>query len=273
MRIHPVHRNWIVAVLAALLLVGAAVGMAQRESGRGAAVNTAADEHELSSVFRHITKQALPSVVSIETIGKAVEVTRSPFFDERSPFRRFFENDPQLREFFEELPRQQLPPSHGMGSGFIIDPSGIILTNNHVVRNAERVKVKLQDGREFVATDVKTDPRSDVAIVRIEADRPLPVLPLGNSDRIEIGDWVLAVGSPFGLQGTVTAGIISAKGRGPGIASREDFLQTDAAINPGNSGGPLLNLNGEAIGINTAISTRSGGYDGIGFAIPINMAK
>jgi serine protease Do len=160
-----------------------------------------------------------------------------------------------------------------MGSGFIIDSSGIILTANHVVADAEEVKVKLHDGREYIATDVKTDPRSDVAIVRIHTDGKLPAIPMGDSDALEIGDWVVAIGSPFGLDATVTAGIISAKGRGPGIADREDFLQTDAAINPGNSGGPLINLMGQVVGINTAISTRSGGYDGVGFAVPINLAR
>jgi serine protease Do len=124
-----------------------------------------------------------------------------------------------------------------------------------------------------MATEIKTDPRTDVAIVRIKADGQLPVIPLGDSDSLEIGDWVLAIGSPFGLEATVTSGIISAKGRGPKITEREDFLQTDAAINPGNSGGPLVNLAGQVVAINTAISTRSGGYDGVGFAVPINLAR
>src|SRR5207344_3363244 len=150
---------------------------------------------------------------------------------------------------------------------------GIILTNNHVVADAEQVKVKLQDGSEYIATEVKTDPRTDLAIVRIKPEGRVKALKLGDSDAMEVGDWVMAVGSPFGLDFSVTQGIISAKGRGPRIAKREDFLQTDAAINPGNSGGPLLNLDGEVIGINTAISSRSGGNDGVGFAIPINMAK
>ncbi len=229
----------------------------------------------LSSGFRHAAKAALPAMVSIEVLGKA-QTTGSNERDmnglEDSPFGEFFKNDPRLKEFFRRGP-QQMPRSHGMGSGFIIDPSGVILTANHVVANAETVKVKLHDGREYMATEVKTDPRTDVAIVRIKADGNLPSIHLGDSDALEIGDWVVAIGSPFGLDATVTAGIISAKGRGPGIADREDFLQTDAAINPGNSGGPLINLNGEVVGINTAISTRSGGYDGVGFAVPINLAK
>lgn len=155
----------------------------------------------------------------------------------------------------------------------IIDSSGIILTNNHVVRGGGRVTVRLHDGREFDAVDVGTDPKTDVAVIRIDGAGDLPAAELGNSDSVNVGDWVMAVGAPFGLNETVTAGIISAKSRGIGITAREDFLQTDAAINPGNSGGPLVNLNGEVVGINTAISSTSGGYQGIGFAIPINLAR
>ncbi len=237
-----------------------------------------ADARAMSTVFRDVAKEALPAIVSIETRGKAARVASDdgemqglPFGDD-SPFGELFRNDPRLRELFKNRSRTT-PRTHGMGSGFIIDPAGIVLTNNHVVDNAEQVKVRLSDGREFVAEEVKTDTRTDVAILRIHADGKLPALRLGNSDAVEVGDWVLAVGSPFGLDLTVTAGIISAKGRGPGITEREDFLQTDAAINPGNSGGPLLNLNGEVIGMNTAISTRSGGYDGVGFAVPVNIAR
>jgi serine protease Do len=232
----------------------------------------------LSSGFRHAAKAALPAMVSIEVRGKVSQASsgHGGDLDEmfgNSPFGEMFKHDPRLKEFFRGGGQRQMPRTHGMGSGFIIDPSGIILTANHVVADSDEVKVKLHDGREFVATDVKTDPSTDVAIVRIRADGNLPFVRMGDSDAVDVGDWVVAIGSPFGLDATVTAGIISAKGRGPGIAKREDFLQTDAAINPGNSGGPLLNLNGEVVGINTAISTRSGGYDGIGFAVPINLAK
>lgn len=230
---------------------------------------------ELSAVFRQVARESMPGVVSIETRGRAVTVQAEEGDEslEGTPFGEMFKNNPELREYFKQRggPRQ-MPRSGGMGSGFVIDSSGVILTNNHVVAGAQFVKVRLSDGREYNATEVKTDPRADVAIVRIHPEGPLTPLPLGNSDSAEIGDWVLACGSPFGLETTVTAGIISAKGRGMKITDREDFLQTDAAINPGNSGGPLLNLNGEVIGINTAISTRSGGYDGVGFAVPINMA-
>ena len=147
------------------------------------------------------------------------------------------------------------------------------MTNNHVVDGADKVIVRLQDGREFEAYDVKTDPKTDIAVLRIKSDEDFPYAEMGDSDAVEIGDWVLALGQPFGLESTVTAGIISAKHRGIGITDRENFLQTDAAINPGNSGGPLVNLDGKVIGINTAISSRSGGNDGIGFAVPVNLAK
>jgi serine protease Do len=192
---------------------------------------------------------------------------------EAGPFGDLFRNEPGLRDFFRFRSPLPFPRTQGHASGFIIDRSGVILTNNHVVADAEQVKVKLSDGREYVATGVKGDARSDVAILRIKAEGELVPLRLGNSDAVDIGEWVLAVGSPFGLDLTVTAGIISAKGRGMGIAEREDFLQTDAAINPGNSGGPLINLDGEVIGMSSAIASRSGGYEGIGFAVPINLAR
>ncbi len=181
---------------------------------------------------------------------------------EESPFRDFFKSQPEFREFFR---RQQQRPTHGMGSGFVIDPKGIILTNRHVVADAQEISIKFADGREVHATanDIKTDPRTDIAIINVKDAGHLDAIRTGNSDEVEVGDWVLAIGSPFGLDMTVTAGIISAKGRGIQKTEREDYIQTDAAINPGNSGGPLLNLDGEVIGINTAISTRSGYRGGI----------
>ena len=266
------NKHWIGASIAIVSLVVAGVGVAQRQSARS--VPHAQSAKELSTVFRHVSRQVLPSIVAIETIGKETQRIgrRSPSGDENSPFGDFFRNDPRFREFFREMP-SETPRSRGMGSGFVIDSSGVIMTNSHVVRDAAKVTVRFNDGREYTATDVKVDPRTDVAIVRIESDEPLQALPMGDSAAMEIGDWVLAVGNPFGLDMTVTAGIISGKGRGRRIAEREDFLQTDAAINPGNSGGPLINLNGEAIGINTAIASRSGGSEGIGFTIPMNMAR
>ena len=175
--------------------------------------------------------------------------------------------------FGDQLPQRMVPPREGLGSGVIIDPSGIILTNNHVVAGADSVVVELGDGRKFTATDIKTDPDSDTAIVRIADAGSLPTATLGDSDKLQIGDWVLAVGSPFGLDDTVSAGIISAKGRSLEAAERAQFLQTDAAINPGNSGGPLVNLRGEVIGINTAIASDTGSNMGVGFAIPINLVR
>lgn len=232
------------------------------------AVEALRSAHDLSSAFRSVAKSTLPSIVSIQTTGKAMDQGNM-----EEQFGELFKDNPQFKDMFKNMPKQRRMHPQGMGSGFIIDPSGIVMTNNHVVADAEKITVVLQDGTEYTATDVKTDPRTDVAILRIKSEKPLPAIKLGNSDLMEVGDWVLAIGAPFGLSSTVTQGIISAKGRGMNITDREDFLQTDAAINPGNSGGPLLNLNGEVIGINTAISSRSGGYDGIGFAIPVNMAK
>jgi len=253
-----------------------ALAGATAADARAAVVDTNAvkEARELSTAFRQAAKDALPGMVSIETVGKSAQVNGQIPEDmfEGTPFGELFKSDPRFKGFGRRMP-QQMPKSHGMGSGFVIDPSGIILTANHVVANAESVKVTMHDGRVYMASDIKTDPRTDVAIVRIHPDGKLPFIRLGDSDTVEIGDWVLAIGSPFGLDETVTAGIISAKGRGPKITEREDFLQTDAAINPGNSGGPLINLMGEVVGINTAISTRSGGYDGVGFAVPINLAK
>jgi len=227
----------------------------------------------LSAAFRNASTMVLPSVVTIQSIGSAgnvgVQGGQIPEELRENPlFKRYFENTP---EGTPQAPGRS--QKLGTGSGVIVDSSGIILTNNHVVKGAEKLLVKLHDGREFEATDWKTDPKSDIAVVRIQSPTSLPAASIGNSDGMEIGDWVIAVGAPFGLDETVTAGIISAKSRGLGITDREDFLQTDAAINPGNSGGPLVNLDGEVVGINTAISTTSGGYQGVGFAVPINLAR
>jgi serine protease Do len=192
-------------------------------------------------------------------------------------YRHFFENpfkgkDP-FRDFFGMLPRGEQEPSYkerSLGSGFILDREGYIVTNNHVIDRAEEIQVKLADGREFKATVVGRDPNTDLALIRIKGGSDLTPLPLGNSDRLDVGTWVVAIGSPFGLEQTVTAGIVSAKGRVIGAGPYDDFIQTDASINPGNSGGPLLNLEGEVVGINTAIIA---GGQGIGFAIPVNLAR
>ncbi|MEX0641778.1 MAG: trypsin-like peptidase domain-containing protein, partial [Pirellulales bacterium] len=235
----------------------------------------------LSTAFRKASRAVIPCVVTIQKMPVA-EPARSggtrgtqgriPDDLRGTPLEDFFGGDDRMRKFFEDMPQEPREQS-GLGSGVIIDPKGVILTNHHVVAGKGKVVVRLQDGRSFDAVEVKSDPRTDLAVVRIKGAGELKAAAFGDSDAIEIGDWVLAIGNPFGLAETVTAGIISAKGRGIGIADREDFLQTDAAINPGNSGGPLINLSGEIIGINTAISSRSGGYQGVGFAIPINLAK
>ena len=234
----------------------------------------------LTRSFREVAKRTLPAVVSIRTVTKLSGMTK---LSDPDPFRSDpFRDHPFFRDFFDQLPDDSLRGSPrspqwrstGQGSGFIIDPSGIILTNAHVVHGAERITVQVSDGREFIATEVKADDRADLAIIRITVKEKLPALSLGDEQELEIGDWVLAFGSPFGLHRTVTQGIISAKSRGlSDPRMKQELLQTDAAINPGNSGGPLVNLRGEVIGVNTAISTSSGGYDGVGFAVPASLAK
>jgi len=236
---------------------------------------------ELSSAFSAASKAAMPAVVSIK-VEKAIETGPMTFgapYGYNDPFGLF--DDDLLRKFFgDRMPQQQQQQAprkyyeRGQGSGFIISKDGYILTNNHVVGDVDKITVELKDGRKFEnAKLIGTDPDSEVALIKIDGDN-FPVLPMGNSDKIEIGDWVIAIGNPFGLNETVTVGVISAVGRSNvHIAAYEDFIQTDAAINPGNSGGPLINLDGQVIGINTAIFSQSGGYMGIGFAIPINMAR
>jgi len=240
----------------------------------------------LSEAFRSAAADVLPSVVAIQHEMPLArrntrqapqaddnEDQRNPLGD-NSPFGELF-NDPQLRRFFRGGPSMPSQPEGGRtssGSGVIIDSKGLILTNNHVVTGGGKITVRLHDGREYPAAEVKTDPATDIAVIRIEGAKNLKAARLGKTGDLQIGDWVLALGQPFGLEGTVTAGIISAKDRGLSITDRGTFLQTDAAINPGNSGGPLVNLDGEVVGINTAISTQSGGYQGVGFAIPIDTA-
>jgi serine protease Do len=229
--------------------------------------------------FTSVVKKAGPAVVYIG-VEKTVKGPDSKQMDELfdNPFLRRFFGD-QFEQFQQQQPQRQqrqprrMPKQEGAGSGFIITSDGLILTNNHVVEDADKITVKLADKREFIAKVIGTDPQSDVALIKIEANN-LPILPLGDSNQLEVGEWVIAIGSPFELSQTVTVGVVSAKGRNRmGINDYENFIQTDAAINPGNSGGPLLNIKGQAVGINTAIFSRTGGYMGIGFAIPVNMAK
>ena len=232
---------------------------------------------DLSQAFQHVARTLRPSVVSISSV-KRVQVMQPQvrqyggevpdelkrFFGSRDFFDRFFFEVPSAPRGFEQ---------HGLGTGVIVSADGYILTNNHVVQDADEVTVTLSDNRELSAEVIGTDSPTDVAVLKVNANG-LHAARLGDSSNLQPGEWSLAIGSPFGLDQTVTAGIISAVGRANvGITDYEDFIQTDAAINPGNSGGPLVNLRGEIIGINTAIASRNGGYQGIGFAIPSNMAR
>jgi len=291
-------RSWLwlgVGLVVVVALVAASVARDPAnpaQSAAAAAAPAASEAHQyakgLSKAFHDTAEQVLPSVVMLYHRPLMLErPTRGPSnsedLNEDSPFGDLFRNNPELRRFFGEMPRgtpgmpgmPSLPRRqvYGAGSGVIIDSSGLILTNNHVAAGDGKLMARLMDGREFEVADVKADPRSDLAVVRIKGAQNLKAAKLGDSSKMAVGDWVLALGNPFGLEGTVTAGIISAKGRGLRITDRADFLQTDASINPGNSGGPLVNLDGEVVGINTAISSSTGTNSGVGFAVPINMAK
>lgn len=218
-----------------------------------------------------LVNQAKPSIVNISTTTVIKGPGgQGPFMGPgNNPFKDFFGDD-FFDKFFGNSPRREFK-QRSLGSGFIIDKEGYILTNNHVVEKASAIKVKLSDDeKEYDAAIVGRDPKTDIALIRINVKQALPIAVLGNSDTLQVGDWVMAIGNPFGLEHTVTAGIVSAKGRVIGAGPYDEFIQTDASINPGNSGGPLLNLKGEVVGINTAIVS---GGQGIGFAIPINVAK
>ena len=274
------RRSFKVGVIAGvLLLTGAAAGVffsprldwvpnanAQTEApARSAVLNGAALPN-----FAPIVKAVMPAVVNIST----TRVVRAQDGEIPAPFM----DDPFFRQFFGEeffrrfqMPRERREAS--LGSGVIVSADGYIVTNNHVIAKAEEIKVLLSDKREFTGKVVGTDPKSDIAVVKINA-AGLPTIPWGDSDKLEVGEYVLAIGNPFGLNQTVTMGIVSAVGRANvGIADYEDFIQTDAAINPGNSGGAMVNTRGELVGVNTAIFSRSGGYMGIGFAVPASMAR
>jgi serine protease Do len=240
-----------------------------------ATANTNRNVVRESSSYREVAKQVLPAVVSIEATMKLARLDAKAPHLNGFPFGDIPGLPDELRKRFKEFeqqPQDQMP-HRGLGSGFIVDPKGVIVTNDHVVRNAQRVEVVLNDGRRFAAKDIKTDPKTDLAVLRIDAPGPLPFLEWNNSDTMEIGDRVLAVGAPLGMTGTVTSGIISAKGRDIHMNQYEDFLQTDAAINPGNSGGPLVSLDGRVVGVNSAIKSGTGGFQGIGLAISSNLAR
>ena len=274
---HP-HRPWrkvapAVSLLALLGLLTVAVVRANERP----VVNKEAihDADELSLAFESAANTIQPSVVTIKAVKhfkptQHLEGNRSPFGQQPDQFP--FGEDLLRRFFGNELPRE-MPPQQGMGSGVVVSGDGYILTNNHVVAGADEVTVTLENGRDLSAKVVGTDPMSDLAVVQVD-EQGLTPAKLGDSDDLRVGEWVVAAGNPFGLRDTITAGIVSAKGRSNvRITEYEDFIQTDAAINPGNSGGPLVDLHGRVVGINTAIASRNGGNNGVGFAIPINMAK
>lgn len=231
---------------------------------------------EFSQELNQVAEKVIPAVVSVRVeLNVPADTAQGPF-DFNNPFSPF------NRDFFERffgpgLPSpapQQEQRQAGMGSGFIISSDGLILSSHHVVGEADRIVVRLRDGREFEAKVLGSDPPSDVAVIRISGGNDLPAIPLGDSDALLVGELVMAIGNPFGLAHTLTTGVVSAKGRtNLGITDYEDFIQTDASINPGNSGGPLTNMRGEVVGVNTAIFSQSGGSLGIGFAVPINMVK
>jgi serine protease Do len=262
-------KRWLSVSLALMLGFGAGSHfMGSYSHGQGVA-NPANPPRELTS-YRDVVKQVLPAVVSIESKPKTIKIKQQapqPRFDDP----RF----PDLRRFFEEAMPSEPAPKTGFGSGFFIDSTGVILTNAHVVEGADQVTITLHDGRKLTSKDIKADPKTDLAVVTIDSKSgPFPALELGNSDAYEIGDRVLAFGAPFGLTGSVTNGIVSAKGRyALAMNDYEDFIQTDAAINPGNSGGPLVGLDGKVVGINAAIKSRSGGFQGVGLAVSSNLAK
>ena len=236
--------------------------------------------------FAPLVKKVLPAVVNISVTQKAGADQMADEQDQGAPFQGFPNSpfDEMLRRFFDQqnpgggghqfpqTPESQ-PRRIALGSGFIVDPSGYIVTNNHVVGDAGKVQVILQDKTKYTAKIVGRDPKTDLAVLKIKADQPLPYVTFGDSNAAQVGDWVMAVGNPFGLGGTVTTGIISARGRDINEGPYDDFLQIDAPINRGNSGGPTFNLNGQVIGINTAIYSPNGGSVGIGFAVPSNAAK
>ena len=260
-------RVWIAAL--AVTCVVAGMGIGALLAGRSAVAQNesqiARAPEALSASFAEIAKRVEPAVVNIDT------KTATPEVADRDGEDKDEDTSNPLLDLFRKQARR---PSKGVGSGFIVDPKGYILTNQHVVQGATRIVIRLQSGEEFLGRVVGVDEETDVAVVKVDAGRDLPTVKLGDSSGVEVGDWVLAIGSPFGLDQTVTAGIISTKERQtPYFSSFQQFLQTDAAINRGNSGGPLVNMRGEVIGINSQIATSTGDYNGIGFALPSNEVR
>lgn len=267
----------VTATLDALFGIGEEKTAPPVESGTSAVQADEAGTSKSSRIclpdFTDLAERIDPCVVNISTTQVVKSSEMMPGFRFHGPGGRGF-GEPQdpFEEFFEKyfgMPRGDMKRK-SLGSGFVIDGEGYIITNNHVIKNAESITVFFQDETEAEAKVVGRDPKTDLALIKVDVDKALPALKLGDSDALSVGDWVLAIGNPFGLKYTLTAGIVSAKGREIGAGPYDDFIQTDASINPGNSGGPLINMDGEVIGINTAIIA---GGTGIGFAIPINLAR
>ena len=228
-------------------------------------LNTASNSSNVPSTFADLAEELMPSVVNISTTQTVVTKT--------NPFPNFqFPPGSPFEDMFKEFGTPQERKASALGSGFIIDKDGTVVTNNHVIKDADDILVRVNGDKEYKAKIIGTDPLSDIAVLKIDSDDKFKPVKFGNSDLARIGDWVIAIGNPFGLGGTVTSGIISARNRSIGLSRYEDFIQTDASINQGNSGGPLFNMDGEVVGVNTAILSQ-GGSIGIGFAIPSNNAK
>ncbi|MET0622094.1 MAG: trypsin-like peptidase domain-containing protein [Pyrinomonadaceae bacterium] len=269
-------RVWIAALAVGCLLVGVGVGamlsrtsvLAGEEQPAASTAAIARAPEALSASFAEIARRVEPAVVNIDTVSAAPAVADKDGDDDDE------QEEGAENPLLDMLRRHARRPSRGVGSGFVVDPKGIILTNFHVVENMTGIMVKLQTGEQLRGTMIASDEETDIAVIKVNAGRDLPAVNFGNSDDMQVGDWVLAIGSPFGLEQTVTAGIISTKERqtDPGASFRR-FIQTDAAINRGNSGGPLVNMRGEVIGINSQIATSTGDYNGIGFALPTNIAS
>src|SRR5437660_5753157 len=258
-------RVWIAALAAVCVLAGIGIGavLAGRAAVAQDGLQSASRAPEaLSASFVEIAQRVERAGVNIDTTQAADLESDNEDKTDRTP-----------NPLYDMLRRQPPRPTHGVGSGFIIDPKGYILTNQHVIDGASRITIGLLNGERFRARVIGVDHDTDLAVLKIDADHDLPVMKFGDSTAAQVGDWVLAIGSPFGLDQTVTAGIISKKDRDTTNSSFQRFLQTDAAINRGNSGGPLVNMRGEAIGVNSQIATLTGDYNGIGFALPSNEAK
>lgn len=272
-----------VAALGAVAAVGAASGVlsSTHVSASSALVAPAvSDNRALPGSFSSIIERVSPAVVSIRVTGKATPVSGStgPALRELpEPFKRFFGEDFAKRFGMPDGERRQrsdrAPRTQGMGSGFFIDADGHIVTNNHVVGNADKIEIILKDGETHEATLVGSDPKTDLALLKVKSNKSFPFVAFGDSKSAKVGDWVIALGNPFGLGHTATSGIVSARGRDIGAGPYDDFLQIEAPINRGNSGGPTFNMRGEVVGVNTAIISPTGVSAGIGFAIPSNLAK